>query len=198
MGLLKVGVLALQGAFFKHIEMLRSLGVEAVEVRKPEELRSCNGLIIPGGESTTMMHQIRYIQMENALKEFAESRPLFGTCAGLILMAKEVTPQKGSVSPLGIMDVVVERNAFGSQTESFHSTVNYCAGSKIREIPGFFIRAPKIREISPAVKILAEWESEPILVQEGIHLGATFHPELTDCTLVHEKFLSLVKKNEEK
>lgn len=188
---LKVGVLALQGAFAKHKEMLLSLGVDVIEVRKPEELSTCDALIIPGGESTTMMRQINFIKMAQELVRFAQSKPVFGTCAGLILMSKEIISDP--MRPFGLLDIKVERNAFGRQAESFSTHIDVELGhSKVKTLPAVFIRAPRIRESQASVEILATYENEPILVKQGLHLGASFHPELTGDPSIHRFFLSLV------
>ena len=188
----KVGVLALQGAFAKHLEMLKTLGIEGVEVRTPTDLAQCAGVIIPGGESTTILRQLWFIELFQALAEFAKTKPLFGTCAGLILMSREVLAND-FMKPFGVLDVAVERNAFGRQVESFRTSVEVVLSSKPVKYPAVFIRAPRIRSCGPGVKVLATYEDEPILVQEGLHMGATFHPELTDNPLIHEYFVSLIK-----
>ena len=165
-----IGVLALQGAFAKHMSMLESIGVHAVDVRKPEELAVCQGLIIPGGESTTMMRQIEFIHFADALKEFSKAKPLFGTCAGLILMSQEIIADV--MEPFKIIDVAVERNAFGRQYESF--SVNLSAqlnATKPELIPAVFIRAPRIRHCGADVEVLAAFEGEPVLVKQGFHRG---------------------------
>jgi pyridoxal 5'-phosphate synthase pdxT subunit len=188
---LKVGVLALQGAFAKHKEMLLSLGVDVLEVRKPDELSTCDALIIPGGESTTMMRQINFIKMAQELVRFAQSKPVFGTCAGLILMSKEIISDP--MRPFGLLDIKVERNAFGRQAESFSTHIDVEFGhSKVKTLPAVFIRAPRIRESQAPVEILATYENEPILVKQGLHLGASFHPELTGDSSIHRFFLSLI------
>lgn len=190
---IKIGVLALQGAFQKHIEMLKSISIDAYEVRKPADLIGCAGVIIPGGESTTILKQLWFVELFHALAKFAVDKPLFGTCAGLILMSKEIESNK-EMQPFGLLDVVVERNAFGRQVESFRTKVDLTfSGSKPIKYPAVFIRAPRIRSCGPEVKILATYEGEPILIKEGIHLGATFHPELTDDPLIHEFFVAMVK-----
>lgn len=191
---LNVGVLALQGAFSKHIEMLQKLNVNAMEIRRPEELDSCEGLIIPGGESTTILKQMGFIHLTDKLKEFSLEKPIFGTCAGLILMAQEIVADK-RITPLGILDISVERNAFGRQLESFNTDIEVSFNPSNPEIfPAFFIRAPRIRSCSSSVNILSTYENEPILIRQGIHLGATFHPELTDNPSIHAYFLELIKK----
>lgn len=189
-----IGVLALQGAFAKHRVMLQSLGISAIEVRKPKELEICQGLIIPGGESTTMMRQIDFIKFADPLKEFAKQKPIFGTCAGLILMSEKILadPQE----PFGILSVKVERNAFGRQYESFSVNLEAKLGDeKPNVIPAFFIRAPRIRHCGQDVEVLASFEHEPVLIKQRFHLGATFHPELTHSTAIHQYFVNLVKKS---
>lgn len=187
-----IGVLALQGAFAKHMAMLESIGVHAVDVRKPAELERCEGLIIPGGESTTMMRQAGFMRFEEALKTFAKQKPIFGTCAGLILMSQEIIAD--SMQPFGILNVVVERNAFGRQYESFGVNLSANLGAKPQTIEAFFIRAPRIRSHGPEVEVLAAYEKEPVLVKQGFHLGASFHPELTHDTSIHKYFAKLVEE----
>lgn len=188
-----IGVLALQGAFAKHSEMLYKLDVGVIEIRKPEELLQCDGLIIPGGESTTMMHQMEFIDFSGALRQFASQKPVFGTCAGLILMSEKILSSEKL--PFGFLSVTVERNAFGRQLESFRIPVDIAfEGSKIRNYPAFFIRAPRIREYSPSVTVLSTYQNEPIFVQQNFHLGCTFHPELTQDASIHRYFLQVVEK----
>lgn len=197
---LTIGVLALQGAFAKHIEVLNKLGVTTREVRRPEDLQECDALVIPGGESTTILRQIKFIGLESPLRAFAAERPLFGTCAGLILISKEiVTPStnvKHPMQPFCLIDVSVERNAFGRQAESFQCPIEMHLdnSSKPQNFPALFIRAPRIRHCGKEVEVLAKYEGEPILVRQGFHLGATFHPELTSDHAVHLYFLRIVKQ----
>lgn len=186
-----VGVLALQGAFAKHVEMIRSLGIEAIEVRKPKDLDKCQGLIIPGGESTVITRQIKFIGMNGALKEFAQSKPIFGTCAGLILISREIIADV--MQPMGLIDIAVERNAFGRQAESFSVSIDVELKPRSR-FTAVFIRAPRIRQASGNVKILASFEGEPVLVQQGHHLGSSFHPELTGNPLIHKHFVEMIKE----
>lgn len=188
-----IGVLALQGAFSKHIEMLKSMGVKAIEVRKPMDLFHCHGLILPGGESTTILRQIQYINLRDDILRFAQKKPLFGTCAGLILMSKKIVADP--LIPFEILDTEVERNAFGRQADSFVLNIEMQLDTKkTKTFPCIFIRAPRIRGISPNIKVLAEYEGEPILVKQGFHLGATFHPELTSDPSIHHYFLKLVEE----
>jgi 5'-phosphate synthase pdxT subunit len=190
---MRIGVLALQGDFAKHAEVLRSLGVEVQEVRKPQDLKDCEGLIIPGGESTVMLRQLDFIKMRDELLKFAHQKPLFGTCAGLILMSKHV--QAFPLEPLQLLDVTLERNAFGRQIESFEAFVSLeFAPKQSQAFPAFFIRAPRIREIGKDVQVLAKLEEEPILVRQGHHLGSSFHPELTSDPQVHQYFIEMVRQ----
>lgn len=189
----RIGVLGLQGAFEKHLQALRSLGVEAIDVRKPKDLECCNGLILPGGESTTMTKQLKFIEMIGPLKQFASEKPVFGTCAGLILLSSHI--DKDTMEPLGLIDVTVERNAFGRQVESFTTpiTIQFPNQKKSTPFNAVFIRAPRIRSIGENVSVLACYDGEPVLVQQDNLLGATFHPELTSDTSVHAYFVSLVR-----
>ncbi|MBN9378683.1 MAG: glutamine amidotransferase subunit PdxT [Chlamydiales bacterium 38-26] len=187
-----IGVLALQGAFAKHIAMLESIGVRAIEVRKPEELAICQGLIMPGGESTTMKRQIEFIHLQDSLKEFSKKKPIFGTCAGLILMSHEIIADP--MIPFDIIDVSVERNAFGRQHESFTVNLEAKLSQKPESIAAVFIRAPRIRHCGPEVEVLACYEGEPVLVKQGFHLAAAFHPELTHHYSIHKYFASIVEK----
>ena len=189
-----IGVLALQGAFAKHLSMLESIGVHAVDVRKPEDLAACQGLIIPGGESTTIMRQLNFIHFVEPLKQFAKTKPLFGTCAGLILMSQEIIGDP--MEPFKILNVSVERNAFGRQYESFSVNLETkLSGAKPELVPAVFIRAPRIRHCGAEVEILSALEGEPVFVKQGFHLGATFHPELTHSDAIHRYFASLVERN---
>lgn len=185
-----VGVLALQGAFAKHCEALRALDVIACEVRTPAELERCDALIIPGGESTTMVRQIAFIGLGDPLRHFAKSKPIFGTCAGLILMSQDVLG--GQVEPFGWMSLSVARNAYGSQSDSFTAplTLNL-PGRKSQVVPATFIRAPRIQRYGDGVKVLASFEDAPVLVQQGRCLAAAYHPELSHDLSVHRHFLTL-------
>ncbi|CUI15888.1 Glutamine amidotransferase [Candidatus Protochlamydia naegleriophila] len=188
-----VGVLALQGDFAKHEDMLRSLGIQVCQVRTPQELEGCDALIIPGGESTVMLRQLDFIKMKEALQDFAQERPLFGTCAGLILMSSSV--QLSTMKPLGLLDITVERNAYGRQVESFQASVGlHLASGHDKIFHAFFIRAPRIRANGEEVKVLASYQGEPILVRQGHLLGASFHPELTGDPTIHQYFLEMVRE----
>ena len=187
----RVGVLALQGDFAAHQAALEQAGAEAVQVRDREQLDAVDGLILPGGESTTMLKLMRYDGLLEALSEFGRRKPLFGTCAGAILMAREVShpPQES----LGLMDIDVERNAYGRQIDSRVAELEPVAEFEQRTAPGkleaVFIRAPIIRRVGEGGKVLATYQGDPVLVEQGPHLVATFHPELTGDRRVHELFL---------
>jgi 5'-phosphate synthase pdxT subunit len=175
-----VGVLAVQGNFREHIAMLRRLGVEAIEVRKPEQLEDLDGLVVPGGESTTFMRLMRLYGLDEAIRTF--DRPILGTCAGMIVLDRE---------HLGLVDVEVDRNAYGRQVASFEADLAL-AGDRF-PLRGVFIRAPRVRATGD-VEILAEHEGEPVLVRDGRVLVASFHPELTEDTRVHQMFLNGVRE----
>lgn len=182
-----VGVLALQGAFSKHLAALKKLGVVGQEVRTARDLYECDALIIPGGESTVIFRQLDFIELRGAVKDFGQYKPIFGTCAGLILMSRKVI--NDPLEPFGMLNVEVERNAFGRQAESFKTDVELLLKPP-QTIPAIFIRAPRIKGVGEGVKVLASYAEEPILVQQGLHMGATFHPELTDDLTVHRLFLA--------
>lgn len=175
---MSIGVLALQGAFVKHEQMLKELGVQHLQVRYPHELARCDGLIIPGGESTTMTYQIQELNFLDPLKEFAKDHPIFGTCAGMILMARE--------GILSLLDISITRNAYGRQCASFLVDLH--------GIPALFIRAPRISKIySAKVAVLMKHADEPVLIQQGLHLASAFHPELTKDLRIHKYFTKLCK-----
>ncbi|MCE5317990.1 MAG: pyridoxal 5'-phosphate synthase glutaminase subunit PdxT [Parachlamydia sp.] len=188
-----IGVLALQGAFAKHVEMLRSLGAEAIEVRSIVDLERCDALIIPGGESTAIMRLLKEGDFAQSLAAYGETHPVFGTCAGLILMAKQIIAEP--TKPFGWLGVAVERNAYGRQAESFRANVDLELESQGSSFPALFIRAPRIRQCSADVEVLAHFNEEPVLVRQGQYLGSTFHPELTNNSSIHEYFLKLVKNH---
>jgi 5'-phosphate synthase pdxT subunit len=188
----RVGVLALQGDFEAHEKALRRAGADVVRVRTAEGLADVDGLVIPGGESTTMLKLLHYMDLMEPLRRFAAVKPMFGTCAGAILLAKEVLhPAQES---LGVVDLTVERNAYGRQLDS--RVVNIAPGPEFLEragggeIEAVFIRAPIIRRAGPSVKVLAEYDGNPVLVEQGQYLIATFHPELTKDARVHTLFLN--------
>jgi 5'-phosphate synthase pdxT subunit len=178
---MKIGVLAVQGAFREHAVALRRLGAEPVEVRLPEQLETLDGLVVPGGESTAIMRLIRLYGLEEAIRRF--ERPVLGTCAGMILLDRE---------HLGLVDLAVERNAYGRQVQSFEADLRLAGDDE--PLRGVFIRAPRVREAGPDVEVLAEHDGVPVLLRQGRFLVASFHPELTDDTRIHELFLELVRQ----
>jgi 5'-phosphate synthase pdxT subunit len=187
-----IGVLALQGDFARHAAALGRCGVRVVEVRKPEQLADLDGLVIPGGESTTLLKLMETWGFVPALEAFhAEGRPLFGTCAGLILVAREVErPRQPS---LGLIDVTVERNAYGRQRESFEAAGSAMLDGEPVPIEMVFIRAPRIRRVGPGVEVLARHGDEPVMARQGTVLVASFHPELTGTDAVHRHFCDMVR-----
>ena len=188
----RIGVLALQGDFALHAKALARCGAEAVEVRKPAELADLDGLVIPGGESTTLLKLMDEWGFVPAIEKFhAEGKPIFGTCAGLIVLAREVeNPPQFS---LGLIDVVVERNAYGRQRESFEASGTAVLDGPPVPLEMVFIRAPRIRRLGAGVEPLATRDGEPVMVRQGTVLVATFHPELTEDTAVHQYFCDLVR-----
>ncbi|MEO8870273.1 MAG: pyridoxal 5'-phosphate synthase glutaminase subunit PdxT [Granulicella sp.] len=186
-----IGVLALQGAFEAHARALESLGVTAKLIRNPAELKDLDGLIIPGGESTTFLKFLERDGFLNALQSFVETTPTFGTCAGAILLAKHV--ENPTQKSLAVLDITVERNAYGRQIDSTILT----APTKLEGGPleMVFIRAPRITRTGATVETLADRDGFPVLVRQGHLLAATFHPELSADTRVHQLFLDLVSKH---
>ncbi|MDQ0856852.1 pyridoxal 5'-phosphate synthase glutaminase subunit PdxT [Bacillus sp. V2I10] len=175
--MLKIGVLGLQGAVREHIRSIEASGAEGVVVKRPEQLDELDGLIMPGGESTTMRRLIDKYDFMNPLKAFAEQgKPMFGTCAGLILLAKNIVGY--SEGHLGLMDITVERNSFGRQRESFEAELNITDVAE--DFVGVFIRAPHIVEVGEDVEILSKHNGRIVAARQGQFLGCSFHPELTD------------------
>ncbi len=177
----RIGVLAVQGNFREHAAMLRDLGAEVVEVRVPIQLEGLDGLVVPGGESTAISRLIRVYELEEPIASFAG--PLFGTCAGMILFDRD---------HLGLLDLSVERNAYGRQVASFEADVEL--EGEQEPLRGVFIRAPSVGEIGPGVEVLGRLHGDPVLVRDGRVLAASFHPELTDDTRVHGRFLAMVRE----
>ena len=189
---MRAGVLALQGAFREHIRMLTSLGVEAVEIRLPGELDNVDGLIIPGGESTAMRKLMDDYRFVDTVKEFAASgKPVFGTCAGCIVMAERINGRRQEL--LNLIDIDVERNSYGRQLESREVDI---AGEALGEEPfhAVFIRAPRILGAGPGVEILARYQGNVVLARQKNILVATFHPELTGDSRIHELFLRMLPR----
>jgi 5'-phosphate synthase pdxT subunit len=178
---LRIGVLAVQGNFREHVAMLRRLGADVGEVRKPEQLAGLDGLVIPGGESTAFTRLMDLYGLSEAIRDFRG--PVFGTCAGMIVLDRD---------HLGLVDVGVRRNAFGRQVASFETDLELPGGGAT--LRAVFIRAPWIDEVGPGVEVLAEVDGHPVLAREGRFLVAAFHPELTDDTRLHELFLESAKE----
>ena len=179
---MRIGVLALQGNFREHIATLAGLGVEAVEVRKPEHLEGLDGLVVPGGESTAISRLIGLYSFEEPLRKFAGA--MFGTCAGMILMARD--------GLIGQVDIGVDRNAYGRQVASFEA--DFPLEDEERPLRGVFIRAPRVTDVGERVEVLAELDGDPVLLRQGRFLVASFHPELTDDARVHQRFLDIVRE----
>ena len=185
----RIGVLAIQGDFRAHAQALEEAGATAVEVRKPSELAGLDGLVLPGGESTTFLKFLERDGLLDSIREFLTQKPAFGTCAGCILMARNVShPPQAS---LEAMDITVERNAYGRQIDSAIQTGE-------TKLPGgplemVYIRAPRISAVGPGVEVMAERDGFPVLVRQGKFLAATFHPELSDDRRVHKLFVDMVR-----
>jgi len=180
---LRIGVLAVQGNFREHVQMLRRLGAEVTEVRKADQFGGLDGLVIPGGESTTFTRLMHLYGLDDAVKAF--DRPVFGTCAGMIVLDR---------NHLGLVDLSVRRNAFGRQVASFETDLEVEGESE--PMRAVFIRAPWVEDVGPGVEVLAEVDGRPVLAREGRFLVAAFHPELTADTRLHEMFLELVREEQ--
>jgi pyridoxal 5'-phosphate synthase pdxT subunit len=189
--MIKIGVLALQGAVREHVKAVEACGVQAIEIKHKEQLQEVDGLILPGGESTTMRRLIDKYDFMNALREFASSgKPMFGTCAGLILLAKNLV---GYDAPhIGVMDVTVERNSFGRQRESFEGNLTIKGAAE--DFPAVFIRAPHIVSAGENVEILSKHEDRIVAARQGQFLGCSFHPELTEDNRMTAYFVEMVKE----
>lgn len=189
---MRVGVFALQGDVREHLQLLTSLGVESIEVRNAEQLASCDGLIIPGGESTTISKLIDIFGLRDDLLAYiAHGNPVYGTCAGMIMLATEVLDEASGQQSLKAMDISVRRNAFGSQLDSFEASVEF-AGSPVEVA---FIRAPIVERVGENAQVLSKLSTGAIVaVREGNLLATSFHPELTGDSAVHEYFLGMISK----
>ncbi len=184
----KVGVLALQGAFRSHAQAIESLGATAVEVRREADLDEVERLIMPGGESTTMSMMLRNNELFEPLqKRLAEGMPVFGTCAGMILLASEILDGRDDQEPLGAIDLSVRRNAFGRQIDSFETMLD--VQGLDTPMHAVFIRAPVVTRTGPGVEVLARVDDQPVLCREGSTMVAAFHPELSDDRRLHQMFL---------
>jgi 5'-phosphate synthase pdxT subunit len=179
-----VGILALQGDFEAHCKAFEKLGASVVEVRTAAEMNACDGLVLPGGESTTMLKLLEREALLEPLRDFGKHKPIYGSCAGAILLAREVAhPAQAS---LDLMDIAVERNAYGRQIDSRIARVPVEDGTELEVV---FIRAPIITRVGQDARILARYQGNPIWVEQGRHMVTTFHPELTQDSRVHQRFL---------
>ena len=185
---MQVGVLALQGAFAAHSDCLMSIGVQSVEVRTPAQLASVDALLMPGGESSTMSQLLESSGLFDPIAaRIADGMPVFGTCAGMILLASEILDGRSDQRSFSAIDISVRRNAFGRQVDSFEASIN----SSVGEFHGVFIRAPRIERVGVGVEVLGSINDEPVLVRQGNVLAASFHPELSNDARLHEYFVSL-------
>ncbi|MEC7798730.1 MAG: pyridoxal 5'-phosphate synthase glutaminase subunit PdxT [Candidatus Neomarinimicrobiota bacterium] len=179
-----IGVLALQGNYSKHIEILDKLKICSCEVRYNNQLDEINGLIIPGGESTTMTDLMSRNNFYDKIQLFSQTKPILGTCAGLIMMAKSVLDKR--VKPLEILDIEVDRNAYGRQVHSFVNKLPIKLEKDLETISVPFIRAPQITKVGKNVEIISNYNKKPVAVKSGIHMGLSFHPELNNITIFHD------------
>ena len=185
---MQVGVLALQGAFAAHSDCLTSIGVQSIEVRNPEQLSSVDALLMPGGESSTMSQLLESSGLFDPIAtRIADGMPVFGTCAGMILLASEILDGRSDQRSFSAIDISVRRNAFGRQVDSFEATIN----SSVGDFHGVFIRAPRIQRVGDQVEVLGSINDEPVLVRQGNVLAASFHPELSNDARLHEYFVSI-------
>jgi pyridoxal 5'-phosphate synthase pdxT subunit len=189
-GRLTIGILAVQGNFREHAAMLRRLGAGVVEVRKPEQLEGLDGLVVPGGESTAIGRLIRLYGLEEAIGRFGQ--PILGTCAGMILLSRDAVDAVSDQPFLGAIHLVVRRNGYGRQVRSFEADLDLPGEDE--PLRGIFIRAPRVEQAGPEVEVIAELDGDPVLLRQGRILVAAFHPELTEDTRVHERFLELVRE----
>jgi len=185
---MQIGVLALQGAFAAHADCLTSIGVQTVEVRNPEQLKSVDALLMPGGESSTMSQLLESSGLFDPIAtRIAAGMPVFGTCAGMILLASEILDGRSDQRSFSAIDISVRRNAFGRQVDSFEATIK----SSVGDFHGVFIRAPRIERVGDDVEVLGSINNEPVLVRQGNVLAASFHPELSNDARLHEYFVSI-------
>jgi pyridoxal 5'-phosphate synthase pdxT subunit len=190
----RIAVLALQGAFREHVRALREVGVDAFEARLPEDLDGAHGLVIPGGESSTMSKLMEAYQLEAPVRRLHESgAPVFGTCAGMIMVAANALDGLPDQRYLGLIDIDVRRNAFGRQVHSFEAELDL--DGEQEPVPAVFIRAPRIERAGPEVHILAEHQGRPVAAQQGSVLVTAFHPELTSDRRLHRRFAGMVERS---
>ena len=193
--MIKIGVLELQGNFESHHKILKKLGYDSVGVKSSNDFDCLDGLVLPGGESTTMSLLIDSFNLRNSLLDFSKNKPILGTCAGLILMAKNIE-NESKVNPLGILDITIGRNAYGRQIMSKKEKINMEFDSNLIDFEVTLIRAPKIKEIGNETKVLLALDDSPIAIYDGMHMGLSFHPELNGVTIFHDSlFKGLVNSN---
>jgi len=191
---LKVGVLCLQGGYQKHIEILSSIGVKAKKVRYKDDFKNIDGLILPGGESTTFSKLIEKQNLHETLLKFLKKKPVYGTCAGLILMSKKIS-NNNSIKTFNMLDITVSRNAWGRQLDSFVEDIDIDIDTFDRKFKAIFIRAPKIINSNNKLEILSYYMDTPIMIKSGKLLGTTFHPELTNDSRIHKYFIDMIKES---
>lgn len=180
-----VGILALQGDYAQHAQVFKHLDIKSKEIRYPEQLIDISGLVIPGGESTVMSDLMGRMGLNEPILHFSKKKPVLGTCAGLIMMAKKVNSSR-KISSLGILDIEVDRNAYGRQLSSFNQQLKVKIDNQSQTISATFIRAPKISKINKNVEIISSYQGNPVAVKQGLHIGLAFHPELDDISLFHQ------------
>jgi len=192
-----VGLLTLQGDYDKHRQAFRALGQDTCDVRRPAELDKVSCLVIPGGESTTLTRLTDRVGLRGPLREFAAGHPVMGTCAGLIMLARELDGEKRrdyGVEPFGLLDCSVIRNGYGRQIDSFTASLDIgSVDGSVEPYPAVFIRAPRISSIGGEVEVLAYHGDEPVIIRQGRLLGIAFHPELTDDLRIHQAFLDMAE-----
>ena len=183
--MIKIGVLELQGNFESHHKILKKLGYDSVGVKNSSDLECLDGLVLPGGESTTMSLLIDSFNLRDSLLDFSKNKPILGTCAGLILMAKNIE-NESKVNPLGILDITIGRNAYGRQIMSKKEKINMEIDSNLIDFEVTLIRAPKIKGVGNEIQVLLALDDSPIAIYNGMHMGLSFHPELNGVTLFHD------------
>jgi 5'-phosphate synthase pdxT subunit len=189
-----IGVLALQGAFAAHAERLRAVGASTREVRTPAQLKVVDALVVPGGESTTMSNLLGSTELFDPIADrLGDGMPVFGTCAGMILLADKILDGRDDQRHFGVLDITVRRNGYGRQVDSFETELDL--RDEEQPFHGVFIRAPRVEAVGPDVDILASHDGDPVLVRQGQLLAACFHPELTDDVRLHAQFVDLIKGN---
>ena len=187
-----IGVLALQGDYEAHSNQLKMLGINAVEVRLPKDLDGLDALILPGGESTTMDKLIDRFGLRQPLTDFCKSKPVWGTCAGMIMLSKKIEDNKSHVTPLGTLDIDVLRNGYGRQVFSFEDKIDVCLSNGTSKLAATFIRAPKITRLGKNVKVLGRIQGDPVLIEQKNILASSFHTELSEDTTLLNYFLTKI------